>query len=385
MIEIGSRHLKEPSIQEILKQIEANIFSKYTSEKRTLLNCFIKNNRRTEEQLIHDLIFEELMDLRDVPDYYIDEYCQLVLWKANAAINNKENRELTIERLENILGNDAVLKSNFFPNFRKYTKKEKKSQASFSPHFKKIIETFDQVNRELSAIFSYTEFFVPHRVDLLADMQIDVCPYCNNAPIMTNKEAGVSEADIEHHLMKAEFSLFSSSFGNILPSCKACNSTHKNISLVEIINPRVEGFDEGAHFKVKYEGIDDLYKDVKEQIASDKLCINLDISETDPEKRTRISNSAQLFSLKKKYNTKPIKKIVRDLFIDFREWNSDFYKYAIEELANNKDYTQFMLDKIMKFESGSYETEDHVNTLHIKLKYDLYKHYVKSNINQRGR
>lgn len=377
MIEIKSNHLKKKSIQEVLEKIAANISTKYINEKRTLLNYFIKNNERTAKQLIHDLVFEELMILRADPNYYIDKYCQLVLWKENAKINTRENRELTINQLENILGEDTILKNNFFPYFRMYTMEELKSKVSFSPYFKKMVSTLVQVNKELLTIFSYKDFLFPYRVHLLNDMEIDVCPYCNNGLIMTDKEAGVSEADIDHHLMKAEFSLFSSSYGNILPSCKACNSTHKNISLVEIINPRVEGFDEGALFKVKYDGIDGLFKDVHEQIASDKLSINLDICEADTEKQVRIINSTKLFSLERRYNSKPIKTIVRDLFLECRNWDNVFYENAVKELVNNQDYTQYMLEKIMKFESGFYETEDHVNILHMKLKYDLYKQYVK--------
>lgn len=376
MIKIGNRHLNEPSIQSRLNQIATSIFNKCSHEKKEFLNFFIKNNSVTSMQFINDIIIKELTDLRDSSDYYIDEYCQLVLWQANARINNIENREFTINHLENILDNNTELKNKFFPDLRKYTTEEIKSQASFRPYFEKMTERFDKVNKELSTIFSYTKFFVPHRVYLLNEMKIEVCPYCNNAPIMTDIERGISEADIEHYLMKAKFPLFSSSFGDVLPSCKACNSTHKNVSLLEIINPRVEGFDEGALFKVKYEGIDDLYKDVKERIISDKLYINLQICEEDPEKRNRITNSVETFSLEKKYNTNPIKKIARDLFIDFREWNNIFYKKAIDELSENESYAQFMSDKIMKFESGSYKTEDHVNTMHIKLKYDLYKKYV---------
>lgn len=381
MIKIDSKHLQNEPVKKILEEIESNIFIDCEKDEKKLLRKFIKNKDIPEKDFIHDLIFDELRTLEENRDYYIDDYCKIVLWRNETQINNLINRKQAIQELKQILGTDSKLKNNFFPKFRNYSTEDLKSKKSFKPCYEELIELVDEINDKLLDIFSYEKYVVPHRIALLNAMNIEVCPYCNNKPIMTDTEKNVSEADIEHHLMKANFAIFSSSFGNILPSCKSCNTTHKNVSMLRIINPRVESFDTGASFKVKCKGIDNLYKDNEELIKSDEMEIILDIFERNIEKKRRIINSNRLFSIEKQYNTQPIKKITRELFLDFRDRNSYFYKEAVNELVDGKNYSAFMIDKIMKFESGSYDKEDHVNVLHIKLKYDLYINYVKENNN----
>lgn len=385
MIKIGSHHFEKDSIKQTLEEIEKNLVDNYKEKHESILKRFLKNSHKTEEQLIHDLVFVELTDLLKNTDYYINEYCQFVLWKSAAQINRKPNRIATIDELECILGTDSTLKNNFFPNFLPYTPEENQSKEKFKLYFDRICSDFEEMQLKLSELFSYKKFLFPHRIRLLEDMEVELCPYCNNHTIMTDEEKAVSEADMDHFLIKAKFCLFGASFGNILPSCKSCNSTHKNVSLIGIINPRVEGFGKGAVFTVSYKGIEALYTHKEEKIESKNIKVKFAINETDPNKKKRINNSITLFKLEKQYNTSTIKREVRELFIHVRDWNSVFYQNAVNEFVDNKDYTQYMFEKIMCFETGSYDTEDTVNVSRIKLKYDLLERYIENTYKGRSR
>lgn len=68
-----------------------------------------------------------------------------------------------------------------------------------------------------------------HRVDILDDLNIKVCPYCNRQYVVKlDINMGKVIGDIDHFYSQNYFALFGLSLYNFVPSCKICNSLFKS-------------------------------------------------------------------------------------------------------------------------------------------------------------
>ena len=119
------------------------------------------------------------------------------------------------------------------------------------------------VSNETLTQYNYMEiesklknYWTPYNIVLLSNIR--VCPYCNRqyiTPIYihSNKknEKHKLRADLDHFFPKNEYPYFSMSLYNLVPCCKFCNSSLKNIKEFNIkdVNPYEENFDDYFKFK----------------------------------------------------------------------------------------------------------------------------------------
>lgn len=106
----------------------------------------------------------------------------------------------------------------------------------------------------LKKIFCYEKMVnAKDRVNIVKNLNIDVCPYCNRAYIScfednwkVKKER--SSADIDHFYSKSKFVLFSLSLYNFVPCCKICNSIFKNDRNLDILYPYQDSYEKQVKF-----------------------------------------------------------------------------------------------------------------------------------------
>ncbi|AFM05355.1 hypothetical protein Fleli_3014 [Bernardetia litoralis DSM 6794] len=81
---------------------------------------------------------------------------------------------------------------------------------------------------------------------LVEDLNINVCPYCNRNFIKNLNKSGKRICEMDHFYPKSEYPFLGMSFYNLIPSCKTCNQTFKETKLVSV-NPysKIEEFSFG--------------------------------------------------------------------------------------------------------------------------------------------
>lgn len=97
----------------------------------------------------------------------------------------------------------------------------------FQHYMKKFL---DVVNSQIQKSINYSaEINRKHRVNILDELNIKVCPYCNRQYIVKlDINVGMPIGDIDHFYSQNYFALFGLSLYNFVPSCKICNSLFKS-------------------------------------------------------------------------------------------------------------------------------------------------------------
>lgn len=112
------------------------------------------------------------------------------------------------------------------------------SDKNFIKFQKMMRKILDRINRDVKKSINYDDIKKEHRVAILDDLSIKVCPYCNRQYIVKlNIDIGKPIGDIDHFLSQNYFALFGLSLYNFVPSCKICNSLFKSDINVDIQYP----------------------------------------------------------------------------------------------------------------------------------------------------
>lgn len=114
--------------------------------------------------------------------------------------------------------------------------KNYKSERSYNNFYNKIKKDFIKNNVSISRLFDYNNFlihFCDIRSEILNNINLSVCPYCNRQYIDTYSHNGKikSIAQVDHFFPKSIFPLYSLSLLNFAPSCSHCNCIIKRDSL----------------------------------------------------------------------------------------------------------------------------------------------------------
>ena len=179
------------------------------------------------------------------------------------------------------------------------------------------------------------------RHNLLVDLGIKVCPYCNRNYVTWYKsdDKTIITADLDHYYQKDYYPLFALSLFNFVPSCQVCNSRLKGTNpMEETLYPFEEGFDDDASFKFQLlskNPNDPNYaksllhswlgmKDVKKP----EYKITIETKEgISPEKEKKIEGSKKLFRLEAIYSTHFDKALDISLIARCYD-NSDYMHYC---------------------------------------------------------
>jgi len=115
-----------------------------------------------------------------------------------------------------------------------------KSKDKYMFYYRKISCQFDDLNKCISSVFNYNEIIDSKiRVEILNNIEITICPYCNRQYIdfyRRNKRLR-SVAQLDHFYPKKKFPLFSMTLANFIPSCSYCNTVLKNDLMFPLVYP----------------------------------------------------------------------------------------------------------------------------------------------------
>lgn len=151
-------------------------------------------------------------------------------------------------------------------------------------------------------VFRYESFSKRDQTfQLLKDMDVNVCPYCNRIYTVTLTEKGHrSRPQFDHYLSKSKYPYFAISLLNLIPCCGLCNQAKSNKE-DQILYPYFEEMGTDVMFRTKAEnGLTYLTGCPS---AEDEFSIELE--ETDsitPELLEKVQKSKDVFHLTQLYN-----------------------------------------------------------------------------------
>lgn len=204
-----------------------------------------------------------------------------------------------------------------------------------------------KLNKDVSKIFNYTLFRKSqtksyNAYNLLEELNINVCPYCNRQYINTvkpsNKQGG-TRATLDHFLLKSDYPYLALSFWNLVPSCYSCNSQLRGTRDVGL-HPYLKGFEKILHF---YTDIND----ITEFIGNSKKYFDLTLKkykdiEPDPDDYSNAMKNEKVFRLNDIYQNHKdhVREIIQKAIIYSKYYSKDLYSnfqgiFANEEEARN--------------------------------------------------
>ncbi|PGE91763.1 hypothetical protein [Bacillus toyonensis] len=202
-----------------------------------------------------------------------------------------------------------------------------KNNKSFVNFINEVEENLEDLNNRLKDIVDYNVMDSKYRHELLSEIGVEVCPYCNRQYITNYEEEGVlkTTADLDHFFPKCIFQLLSLSLFNFVPSCQICNSRFKLAKSSEILYPYDRGFEDDSYFVVKLK-----QNSTIDSLTGNNTLFDLDLT-VNPQSshRNMIENSIELFRLKKVYQSH--KDHVRELLYKKHSRSNNAY----ESLLNN--------------------------------------------------
>ena len=158
-------------------------------------------------------------------------------------------------------------------------------------------------NDLLQYVFCYDKFSQHKKtVQLLMDMDVPVCPYCNRQYTFTvSGETGISRPQFDHYLPKSEYPYFAVSLLNLVPSCGLCNQS-KSAKDEKVLYPYSDEMGEDVVFRTKtLTGFNYLLGD-KNSIDDFEVLLEPVNKELKDEFLERLENSKKYFHLPELYN-----------------------------------------------------------------------------------
>jgi len=138
------------------------------------------------------------------------------------------------------------------------------SEKNYLAFYEVVIGAFIINNQSIKAIFNYNEFLTSKkniRNEILANIKVTICPYCNRQYIDTYSHEGniKSIAQIDHLLPKSIFPLYSLTLLNFVPSCSYCNCIIKKDKLFPWKKFYTDNAPDEQYFELNYHDTEGLY------------------------------------------------------------------------------------------------------------------------------
>ncbi|TCI20401.1 hypothetical protein [Exiguobacterium sp. SL-9] len=288
-----------------------------------------------------DFDFEKYQD-----DYFFYEYINFSeFYRQTKYLTNKEQRECYLMRLKEFAEMpDNIGFYSFDHNFQRFIEPSYfMNKINNNDNFKDYIDNelffkIKTINENFKIFFDYDTFISPIRSRLLNAIGLEVCPYCNETLI--HKLPDRTYADLDHFYSQSNFPLFTLSFNNFIPSCLLCNRTLKKSSITKIMNPRIEGFEKMAYFRMN---------NVIELLSYNDVTVDISVAHnTEYLDREKINSSIEMFDLNNRYNHSDVKKIAKGYFDKtqnnlnekYREYIGEIIPYVLQ--MNEKEYIQYI-------------------------------------------
>lgn len=216
--------------------------------KTVLINPFSDTSRKSFLLLDEYYMLLQLLQ-RD------KTYINLKYEYQNAKKNTPRNSFYKSER-------EKVIKDFYQQHVTRFVKK---SGVDYARTFTNYESLFTEVEKNLKGLNKLMEELVHYgllpsknRVQLIKNIDCNVCPYCNRQFITIAKKRKKGEfamAHLDHFIPKAVFPLYSLSLYNFIPSCATCNSQLKLRSNLPIISPISSEGNDSPIFEFEYENI----------------------------------------------------------------------------------------------------------------------------------
>lgn len=133
----------------------------------------------------------------------------------------------------------------------------------------------DHSDKLLNNIFKYKNFSKRKAAyNILKEMGITVCPYCNRIYIMTLKSGNV-RPQFDHYFPKSKYPYLALSLYNLIPSCSICNMSKSDMDTKSspILYPYEEEFGDEVVFTVDIEDKNQFVKYLRGD--SDKIKVHI--------------------------------------------------------------------------------------------------------------
>ncbi|NKD33776.1 hypothetical protein [Enterococcus casseliflavus] len=389
---------------------------------KNVLRCFVRK-LEDYEIFIQDLADKEILTLVDNRDYFVAEYIILCEWIDNngfklspkkgsdpkefkySLAKGNSAEKLYYKFLKELHHHSKLTETPFFDlkevttsikNIRAELKKAKVSEDKFKEFFDRIFRNFREINVLLSKTNNYKYYSKIIRNDLVKELDIQVCPYCNSTLIISDSDFNEADfitvydteyntANLDHFFPKAIFPLFALSLGNFVPSCSKCNSNFKKEKYIDLVNPRYESFDPDAGFYIK-SITPSVYYDYKKS----ELEILFNIS--DCAQKKKIKHSYELFRIRDHLEHEQVKKQACEIFWKIRSTTEDAYKNYIKDYQSangdideiEKEIREFLQFKVQQNKLKDIDCDysldgdrSHViNVEYGKLKFDIIDQYL---------
>lgn len=180
----------------------------------------------------------------------------------------------------------------FFDNLKIFFSKDKNLKASQKREF---LKKYYPVYNLIVDAFSYDVLNEEDRAILLAEMNVNVCPYCNmNYTLNYKRNTKIkATADLDHFYVKSHYPLYALCLYNFIPSCPICNSRLKldNAMTIEThIYPHNNSYADKEVFVIS---------NLIEYLADKCDCLEIKLDTL--VKEDKINNSNQLFQIEQRY------------------------------------------------------------------------------------
>ena len=185
--------------------------------------------------------------------------------------------------------------------------------------------------QELGDLFNYGAMSQVFGHDITNNIDLDICPYCNNEDIETiSIEGAETRPDIDHYFPKSKFPFFALTLSNLIPAGNRCNQKYKRAnSMLGYVHPYIRGVGRNSLFNFNY-----MFDEGRHHEALDITLFEQDDS---------LDENLKLFKVKETHN----KKNVKTWFLKLEERYEFLKNTDIDSLDNvlgNHDQIRIQLD-----------------------------------------
>lgn len=213
--------------------------------------------------------------------------------------------------------------------------------------------------------------------EILKELNVNVCPYCNRMYTITLEKGGV-RPQLDHYYPKNIYPYLSVSLYNLIPSCSICNQKKSSLDPMEkpILNPYKEEFGSDVIFEICPT------KNCYKYIVGESDDFEIKIKCLNPEFEDKINNLKDTFAITEIYNKHKeyVIDILRNLAIynqsQLDEYYNDFPKlFNKNSLDINEKFAQNDDKEIYSFAISNPSKESWGNRPFGKLEHDIYKQF----------
>lgn len=285
---------KNPVIDNIFEKIANEIYLNGVSN----ISFTYKGQKRkfNSKQEVKSFLLSK--DFYDYKFKYVDEFIrELINLTPNVEISSILFKKTQSQKVQTFLSKYSS------PKYQPYYDNLKSYSCLTISGLKKADSHPDlKIYNSICKIFDYNKLNSKDRHNILNEIDVPVCPYCNlNYTIGYENNGSIKNtADIDHFYIKSKYPEYALCLYNFVPSCTVCNERIKHATDMTVdshIYPYKESFDGKSHFEVT-NLVEYL---IRNNPDDSKAKISLVNKMMDQETEKKVENSKKDFELNERY------------------------------------------------------------------------------------